>query len=1057
MNNTNTTDIIKYIKTNYPKIIFSRVNVSNVTEHKKALGFVITNNKFIVGYISKDGSLCKLIDPIDLNNISHENFINLIRKIPIVDGFDEKDKQRLIRLLDVSDNIVSKEQMITELKVANEELKGSNIELKSQKDILDNEIRELTAKYKVLVDSSNIDKNNVNQNILLIKSEHESEIEKIKHEYNEKISELENANRECKEKLLHEKENIIESIQKYKDEMQQYISKEVTKNKDAQEVIEKLTKEKEQVEKALKEFNDREIERLNKLQQEEDLHTDFSYQLNTKQEEINKLNDTINAIKTELKDIQEKFSKAEIENQMLVNFRNQCIAKILEEKEVIIQKIKEYNESWLNWAKDTEFNTEKYKQNLSNEMLVVTNNLKELLQNKSEYIKTLELDSKSKSDLIVKLESNISDIKNELNKVASDQLTAMSLKCAETSSEAESKLSEQLEAKEIEIKDLKKQLEEVRLLLQQNNNTIIKKEIDYNNCYSILEKFKNVNNMFVRKKEILKILDNIIFNESNLSIFSNLSDNIKANIKQKYDTIRNDINKYIDFLDLPKYINSPVIKLFQSKATQKNIPPDFCDNLVKISEYWDANVDIFRIQDTALTNIYEDLSGAVRVYIKIKPLIGVEQQNDTVYIESIQNKKQKRVTIDCNAVQDLDRDVKKETYGDFYGIFDESFSNLDVYTGIQGSQPVSGKFNVDIDSIITDAESVSPGLYSTFKQVEEGYSIVLFGYGLSGAGKTRLLVGDSSNNVPGLIHYGLANLQGVENIRIKYMFEQYIDKFAPTLNNLSGRIHNLVGEVPQMRKFAVNENDDFSEVIPLGLNLNNITVDSLFTLTNILEKYRIEHGRIKKTPNNPVSSRSHLYIVFEIRFQPRDGLPAKTGYITLVDTAGRESPKDIYNLFIDNTGRYKTNLTSILGPSGSAGTVAQYLKPEYKGKYDPANVYEILKEGVYINEAINHLIYFFNKKNYKKTKIIPQTNLDHYETSRYYADPRKEETSIDPFKNALTIPIMNFLDTLSNRGSTSTDDFRPTKFITFVCVRKDQQYCGQIFATLEFAMNIKSS
>ena len=45
-----------------------------------------------------------------------------------------------------------------------------------------------------------------------------------------------------------------------------------------------------------------------------------------------------------------------------------------------------------------------------------------------------------------------------------------------------------------------------------------------------------------------------------------------------------------------------------------------------------ANIGIFREQDRQLTNIYEDLSGAVRVYIKIKPLIGIEQKNNPTTI-----------------------------------------------------------------------------------------------------------------------------------------------------------------------------------------------------------------------------------------------------------------------------------------------------------------------------------------------------------------------------------------------------------------------------------------
>ena len=121
-----------------------------------------------------------------------------------------------------------------------------------------------------------------------------------------------------------------------------------------------------------------------------------------------------------------------------------------------------------------------------------------------------------------------------------------------------------------------------------------------------------------------------------------------------------------------------------------------------------------------------------------------------------------------------------------------------------------------------------------------------------------------------------------------------------------------------------------------------MNVSDINTLTGLLEKYRIERSRIKKTPNNPVSSRSHLYAVFEITFDT-----GKVGYVTIVDTAGRESPVDIYNMFIDTTKRI--SLTTILGPTGGAGVVKQFMKEQYTD-YDATDVFDILKEGFYINE-----------------------------------------------------------------------------------------------------------
>ena len=222
-----------------------------------------------------------------------------------------------------------------------------------------------------------------------------------------------------------------------------------------------------------------------------------------------------------------------------------------------------------------------------------------------------------------------------------------------------------------------------------------------------------------------------------------------------------------------------------------------------------------------------------------------------------------------------------------------------------------------------------------------------------------------------------------------------------------------------MRNYSNNEEKEFAQFISGQVKLNDMNVSDINTLTGLLEKYRIERSRIKKTPNNPVSSRSHLYAVFEITFDT-----GKVGYVTIVDTAGRESPVDIYNMFIDTTKRI--SLTTILGPTGGAGVVKQFMKEQYTD-YDATDVFDILKEGFYINETINHLIYFFNKKNYRTTKIQKQISLEKYSNDRYYVDPRIEEDSIDGLNNCLMSPILKFLDAISNRKQ-DAEDYKPTKF-----------------------------
>lgn len=1050
LNNIPEASLVGYIKSKYPKIVFTPIKFNDNSIKTRSLGFVVSDDKLILGYIDKNGELCKLMEPIDLSELSNEKFIEIIKRIPTVNGFSEYNKTSLTNLLE-NKKMSSKnenEQVLNELKssLLNEE-----------------------NKFNVLVDLSENTKKENTSKVILIKSEYENKIEEIKTEYEknlgdlrEHVLELEKTKGECKERILHEKDIIIDGIKRFKEQVNEYIKELVNKNQikngesgKLNELYTKLLNEKHEIESNMNILIEKEKEYLKQINDDKSNISEFSDKVGEKEIEINKLSETIKEIKKELDEAKDAFSKEQLEKTILENFKNTCLEKILNEKQEIINKIKDYNNEWLKWANQNKVDIDTQKETLKTELVTVFANLKKVFTEKNNYVNSLQLSLKEKDQMISKLNSNAHEIKTEIEKSMNEQLLQLSAKNEELKhalGEANDKLSKSeniVKSKDFDIKKLQKELEQVKDLLDKNNATKLNKVVDIDNCISTYQKFKSVSNTFYRKKEVITILDKIISGEQ-ISAFTNLNQKIKDNIVKRFDLIKTEINAMIDHLDLKKYISDKNLGLLKNKSTGQNVQKNFCDELNNISMYWDENISIFREQDRQLTNIYEDLSGAVRVYIKIKPLIGINenQQQNTVYIEG----NVKRVVVDCKGIQGVDRE---QSFGEFYGVFDDKFSNKDVYTGNQGTSEPLNKM-IDINSITDSSDTVHPGLYNTFAQVEDGYSIVIFGYGLSGSGKTYSLLGQDSN--PGLLHFGLANLNGVQNIKMKYLFEQYIGHgitgFNPAFQKITGKVINLVNRVPfdkQVKKeVSIDETSDFSDNIPIGVNMDNLKVDDINKITYYLEKYRTERGRVKRTPNNPVSSRSHLYMVFEITFST-----GKVGYITIVDTAGRESPIEIYNLFINNSSK-NASLTSIFSPTGK-GLVSQYLRKEYKDdNYDGDVVFDILREGFYINETINHLIYFFNKKNYKNTKIAFNKNLDSYTNDKYWVSPIKEEKQIDPINDCLMIPILNFLDILSNKKG-EDEDYKPTKYVTLVCVRKDVKYCSQIFGTLEFAEKIRSS
>lgn len=1033
--------IIDYIKTNYPQVVFTPFKF----QQSRALAFILDDNNLVIGFINSNGTLCKLIEPIDTSLLSRENMQTIIEKLPIVKGFTEKDKQRLLRLFENTQETILKSEHDKIVK----NLEKTINEIKFDKD-------SESKKYQALYDSKS-------NEIILIQTEYQDKIKIITDQYNETLQQL----NECKLQIVNQKDAILEGINKYKDEIKQFVTSKDLQIQDLEQINKKYIKERETLQERLDLLLENEKESMSSILASKDTISDYDTKLKDKSDTIIELQDAIEKIKSELKNTKQELNQNELQNQLLNGYKSRCKDKILNEKNEIINSIQEYNQKWNEWSKNIKDDVTEYKRKLFLELKTAQENLKSVLNS--------NIESNNLSDKEIKrLKQNIIDIESALKQSINDQLMKLSVKdeqiklmnkkiedlssenssLNENSSKMKSEintLSQQKKIQGLEIATLQKKLQEVEKLLLQNNNTRIETKVDYDDCYSIITNFVALNNIFFRKQEIIKILDDIINN--NLGSFNKLNDTIKTSIKNNFEKIKTEITNHIRFLNLSDYISSPNFEYLKSKTSRNRVPESFCKDISNLLEYWNVNKFDYREQDRLLTNIYEDLSGAVRIYIRIKPLLGKESKNHTVELQTVENKKLKSLNVDCSSNPNT-KYKERRLFGEFYGIFEEDYTNLDIYTGQRGTIiSDSDSLQVNINNIIESSDSISPGLYSTFKQVEDGYSIVIFGYGLSGSGKTFSLLG--SKGSPGLLHYGLANLEGVSNIKLKYLFEQYYNRVNFNNRQVSGNIHNLINKIPQLKDVSRDETNTFEKQIPSYINIKDLKVADIYALTDIIDKYRIERNRIKTTPNNPVSSRSHLYLVFEIQFTN-----GKIGYITIVDTAGRESPMDIFNTFIDtSTGN---SIQSVMAPPpvGGVSNVERSLKTEYKDTYDPNNVFEILNEGFYINETINHLIYYFNVKNGRqietpKQKIDKRYNVV-YKVKNYFVQPKDEDEKIDGANNSLMIPILKFLDNLSNKNKSDTT-WRPTKFITLCCIRQEEKYCDQTMETLEFAQNVKSS
>lgn len=975
--------IIEYIQEKYPDII------TIIDDDKETF---IIKNMFIVG-IFKNYNIHKIEIPYHIG----------IQDIPVCRGFYDNDNELLLQKLDNSDLIIQ-EYTIQQLP------------------------------YHIFYDK-------LSNNFIAIKTDSLYIIPKILKTYDSYLNKI----NECQVNIIENKNSIIKDLKTYKNDMINYIIDNKLQPNDIKKLHQHILNE--------------------NLDYQTKLNLLYKCNLDTKKCNDNnkyidelELKEYIHELTSELINLQNDLDKSQLKYALLERYKNDSRHFILNEKENIIKSIKIYHYKWLEWLEsiNTENsctdNIDDYKYSLLKELKIIENKFKDLLKYHS--LEDININASLNHNDFKKLKQNIADIQYEIKNIINNELVQLSIKDYKYNNS--DKQSNDFEITKDtnyrwpeELHYIGNDLNEINNLLLQNNNTKVEELYKYSNisdCYIIIQNFLALNNIFYRQKIILKKLENIIYN--NLPPFSYLSEEIKSQILDTFNLLKIEINNNINFLNLNSYINDANLLRFKTKNGMENYyksrhinEEDFCMHLFNIIKFWNINKIYYRNLNTRLINIYEDISGQIKIYIRIKPYTSnlIENIDNLLINKNIyEDKRQFYMSIYS------ENDNSNRIYGDFHGIFDETYTNLNLYTGTNNKDTnlLEDSDKINIDDIIELSEKTTFGLYNTFKHLEDGYSSTLISYGNSGSGKSLSLFGD--HTIRGLLYYGFKNLENVATISLEYLFEQYYYSNDLINNKISGKIHNLINnlvlsnlEISDNVDIYIDETKEFSKRLPSYIDINNISIDNIDALLTNIDNYRKVKGRICKIPNNINSNRSHLYMIFKVTFENKE-----SRYMTFIDTASKESPYNLFKNFIDDT---QTKLQIIMAPEpiGGISKIENTINKDILNNYSPSDVLKILNETFYINETINHMTYFLNKSK-NLTYDDQQTSINNYNISKYFISPIKETHSISN-SNCLTIPILNFINNLQNNN----------KFTILCCIRQEQNYYNQTIETLEFADKIK--
>ena len=348
-------------------------------------------------------------------------------------------------------------------------------------------------------------------------------------------------------------------------------------------------------------------------------------------------------------------------------------------------------------------------------------------------------------------------------------------------------------------------------------------------------------------------------------------------------------------------------------------------------------------------------------------------------------------------------------YGPFADVFDETNSNFDVYQRMEGM----------------------------FDQLSRGYNVTIFGFGFSGSGKTYTLLGQSDTDQhKGITQQAITALSQKEGVKILCKVKELApghthsriiyyktddSKFIPsTEKNPSWKWKTKDGQV------VLGETQ--ASVLTQGTTFTEVTYDEYknfdgFTIKpeeidNLVEKItlmRVNTLRISGTPNNPQSSRGHLFLEFNVNFGENKGK------LTICDMAGSEDTKAIKDAFFSQSMIQKSVLDSYKNEAISVyngcpakegcGSVSSLARPQNRDKDDDKKTPPEAKAFYKIPPKVYGSLYLPNgkigkqddtvKKNAKVTKYINGgakitfNNLEDYHANITFYFPH-DENAINP-------------------------------------------------------------
>ena len=554
-------------------------------------------------------------------------------------------------------------------------------------------------------------------------------------------------------------------------------------------------------------------------------------------------------------------------------------------------------------------------------LINVDNNEKEFIQTISQLEETsLELSqlAQANQDAIEAFKQKEVDYNKRLSNCAKEVETYRNKEEAERLRKAkEVSNAAALEAKRKREEEQERRAEEARIRAENNAANNAKREKDFNEnlekIAKLSDKFVTMFSRFIAKynSKSPETLNLINIDKGTLLSQSVECTAEKSNNNNINSVILSTLKEYKTRLDEPEFKEG--FEIAQGLLIDKNVIDEnnmtesvFIDYIPLLNVLWKlskiheqyTNVnnikrDIRKLAMlyppslfyTKLFLLYEDMSGAVRVIVRMRDMYapkmgGFQKKRKTYEIEK--SRKRRRMHYIGGGDGDLSPYYEIKLEENTNNVRFENITSIsDYYTDTDilsedKTAYIFGPFHGVHHGGETEEEILNKSLnYEGMKTVlMKGDNIVLYTYGYSGSGKTYTLFGKKGSTENGLVWKILKKLEG-DGISVQLIAR------TKCYGYLTGTKDNFVF------------NDDLitikGNVLENSLNIEdkcNIWGEELNRDTQ--EDLNNEYSFIKRTANNPESSRGFYILKFQLTYNNKE-----IGSLGVVDMAGNEDPFDI--------------------------------------------------------------------------------------------------------------------------------------------------------------------